>query len=123
MIRRPPRSTLFPYTTLFRSQNGDKERALQLATIAKEGSPDDPFVSDTLGWILQQRGVNERAWTLIKESAAKQPSNPEIQYHAGVLAQKMGQPELAKQHFQRVVASGNNYSNKDKAVKALSEIK
>src|SRR5260370_27080269 len=23
MIRRPPRSTLFPYTTLFRSDNGD----------------------------------------------------------------------------------------------------
>src|ERR1039458_1406224 len=25
MIRRPPRSTLFPYTTLFRSQNGETE--------------------------------------------------------------------------------------------------
>src|SRR3712207_8726223 len=24
MIRRPPRSTLFPYTTLFRSKDGDK---------------------------------------------------------------------------------------------------
>src|SRR5688572_31657448 len=24
MIRRPPRSTLFPYTTLFRSQHGDR---------------------------------------------------------------------------------------------------
>src|SRR3712207_8130761 len=27
MIRRPPRSTLFPYTTLFRSQKGDKFKA------------------------------------------------------------------------------------------------
>src|SRR5256884_3211824 len=26
MIRRPPRSTLFPYTTLFRSQDGRKAR-------------------------------------------------------------------------------------------------
>src|SRR5690554_5319013 len=26
MIRRPPRSTLFPYTTLFRSRFADKER-------------------------------------------------------------------------------------------------
>src|SRR3712207_9016548 len=26
MIRRPPRSTLFPYTTLFRSQDGDGRR-------------------------------------------------------------------------------------------------
>src|SRR2546429_4787560 len=29
MIRRPPRSTLFPYTTLFRSVHGDDVRALQ----------------------------------------------------------------------------------------------
>src|SRR2546422_719347 len=27
MIRRPPRSTLFPYTTLFRSRRGDRESA------------------------------------------------------------------------------------------------
>src|SRR5256885_6700223 len=27
MIRRPPRSTLFPYTTLFRSQGGEHVRA------------------------------------------------------------------------------------------------
>src|SRR2546426_5204074 len=26
MIRRPPRSTLFPYTTLFRSSNGNDKR-------------------------------------------------------------------------------------------------
>src|SRR3712207_8155333 len=26
MIRRPPRSTLFPYTTLFRSGDGDRRR-------------------------------------------------------------------------------------------------
>ena len=29
MIRRPPRSTLFPYTTLFRSNGLDKEGFLQ----------------------------------------------------------------------------------------------
>src|SRR2546430_13720106 len=30
MIRRPPRSTLFPYTTLFRSEVVDGEEALRL---------------------------------------------------------------------------------------------
>src|SRR2546421_7274188 len=30
MIRRPPRSTLFPYTTLFRSQIGEPEYFLDL---------------------------------------------------------------------------------------------
>src|SRR5438876_5621110 len=33
MIRRPPRSTLFPYTTLFRSVPQDEDRAL--TTLAK----------------------------------------------------------------------------------------
>src|SRR5258708_18025137 len=30
MIRRPPRSTLFPYTTLFRSQIAEQDRGLVL---------------------------------------------------------------------------------------------
>src|SRR5258708_17658046 len=34
MIRRPPRSTLFPYTTLFRSISGTKEAARRVTTVA-----------------------------------------------------------------------------------------
>src|SRR3712207_7887927 len=33
MIRRPPRSTLFPYTTLFRSRGGTKSLALSASTL------------------------------------------------------------------------------------------
>src|SRR5689334_24381426 len=33
MIRRPPRSTLFPYTTLFRSRDLDRVRAVQLVAV------------------------------------------------------------------------------------------
>src|SRR2546422_7986155 len=33
MIRRPPRSTLFPYTTLFRSRLGPRARALAGAAL------------------------------------------------------------------------------------------
>src|SRR5256885_11154893 len=41
MIRRPPRSTLFPYTTLFRSQNSGETRiaggTLQATTLSVQG--------------------------------------------------------------------------------------
>src|SRR3712207_8841359 len=41
MIRRPPRSTLFPYTTLFRSVPDDAaERAGQLVQVVKGMRPD-----------------------------------------------------------------------------------
>ena len=38
MIRRPPRSTLFPYTTLFRSQEVNKR--IRLITISRVLTPD-----------------------------------------------------------------------------------
>src|SRR3989449_7896228 len=36
MIRRPPRSTLFPYTTLFRSQRNDEGALRAIAALAVE---------------------------------------------------------------------------------------
>src|SRR3712207_8383080 len=44
MIRRPPRSTLFPYTTLFRSMSGITYAAADLNTLRLEpGSADAVF--------------------------------------------------------------------------------
>src|SRR3712207_8447372 len=39
MIRRPPRSTLFPYTTLFRSNICGRDRAMRLSAVATNTSP------------------------------------------------------------------------------------
>src|SRR3712207_7006007 len=41
MIRRPPRSTLFPYTTLFRSRSGDRSRR-EAARRARPRAPAAP---------------------------------------------------------------------------------
>src|SRR2546429_6634554 len=40
MIRRPPRSTLFPYTTLFRSLTDTWERELNRAKVAERAGTD-----------------------------------------------------------------------------------
>src|SRR3712207_9249351 len=51
MIRRPPRSTLFPYTTLFRSTNGVAEGAEAVLDGRNASVPDRPkgyFVGPTL---------------------------------------------------------------------------
>src|SRR3712207_8118052 len=55
MIRRPPRSTLFPYTTLFRS--------LELVQLTSFGCGLDAVTSDQVEEIL--RG-NNKIYTLIK---------------------------------------------------------
>src|SRR2546430_12714154 len=38
MIRRPPRSTLFPYTTLFRSHSRDQERVTAALATGRESA-------------------------------------------------------------------------------------
>src|SRR2546430_17242322 len=44
MIRRPPRSTLFPYTTLFRSHDSVLEREVAVKTLHPQFAGDPGFV-------------------------------------------------------------------------------
>src|SRR3712207_7947736 len=57
MIRRPPRSTLFPYTTLFRSQGID---------VQVHGRRLDPFVSWHLDGLLPRAEVSARTETKVQ---------------------------------------------------------
>src|SRR3712207_8025849 len=51
MIRRPPRSTLFPYTTLFRSRADRCERHSRIGSLGRSG--DDLCArTDGAAWIL-----------------------------------------------------------------------
>src|SRR3712207_7907420 len=56
MIRRPPRSTLFPYTTLFRSGNA----ASVTAFLAQLPPVEEALAS---GWMMQKMPVNPLAVT------------------------------------------------------------
>src|SRR2546426_3901028 len=55
MIRRPPRSTLFPYTTLFRSEKSLKVLKPGGKLISISGPPDVAFAKENgSNWFLQQ---------------------------------------------------------------------
>src|SRR2546430_3480407 len=61
MIRRPPRSTLFPYTTLFRSPAGDGPRApAPLHALRPRGEPQHRC--------LARRAVGDRKSTRLNSS-------------------------------------------------------
>src|SRR3712207_7147825 len=54
MIRRPPRSTLFPYTTLFRSEAGDDDLREQIGdrTVSR--------LHEMCGEVLRMHGSDQR---------------------------------------------------------------
>src|SRR3712207_8043287 len=62
MIRLPPRSTLFPYTTLFRSVHAERRRRLVLEVHG------DPAVEDVVGGDVHQR--EDRKSTRLNSSHA-----------------------------------------------------
>src|SRR3712207_8961369 len=53
MIRRPPRSTLFPYTTLFRSGDPRRGREARRAGGARRDLPEGPFESALSARLLE----------------------------------------------------------------------
>src|SRR5690348_17605269 len=75
MIRRPPRSTLFPYTTLFRSV-GDV-----LAIFPHETCPVD-------GTVLEGRAVMDESYLTDRKSTRLNSSHPSISYAVFCLKKK-----------------------------------
>src|SRR5258708_16326103 len=52
MIRRPPRSTLFPYTTLFRSYLSERIESGTLAALALDATPDNMVTEEVKRTLL-----------------------------------------------------------------------
>src|SRR3712207_7012455 len=75
MIRRPPRSTLFPYTTLFRSSGslhsgGVFARAGEVQAIIREDVPERLAVSDVADEVLVGQVARDRKSTRLNSSHA-----------------------------------------------------
>ena len=108
---------------IYSEHGGDKDKALQLAQMAKEVAPDDPRVSDTLGWILYKRGIYQNALTHLRDSAAKLPDNPQVQYHLGMVYAQLGDQANARKALNVAIGSTADFQGKDEARKTLAALK
>src|SRR3989442_11724051 len=93
MIRRPPRSTLFPYTTLFRSRDRhepggvrepkDRKGRVQIAVVGHHGDPVGGIVH---GFIEDRLGTGDRA--IDRKSTRLNSSHVRISYAVFCLKKK-----------------------------------
>src|SRR2546427_5469357 len=78
MIRRPPRSTLFPYTTLFRS---DQVRQHPRSRVMTQGAPE---------LVVQRNAAGQRAPVRDRKSTRLNSSHSQISYAVFCLKKKTG---------------------------------
>lgn len=90
----------------------DLDTAYDLANKARQINPNDPNTADTLGWILFKQRKYAWALSLISESAAKMPNNPEVQYHLGMIHYMLGDQATAHQTFANATNTDNAFTGK-----------
>src|SRR5256885_12753889 len=99
MIRRPPRSTLFPYTTLFRSQliDGPVEARKEAREQLDHGADWIKVYMTHRSWVDEQGAlVSQPTLTLDRKSTRLNSSHLVISYAVFCLKKKM-KPEAAPQ--------------------------
>src|SRR3546814_8139646 len=78
-------------------QKSEPDEALRHAERANQLAPGAPWILDTLGWLLLERGEAAKAAGLFAEAAEKAPENPQYRYH---LAQALGRTDQQGQATQ-----------------------
>src|SRR3989449_7668918 len=71
MIRRPPRSTLFPYTTLFRSEAGEPPAEAARREVTEETGLNELVLHGpikVIDWYFRFRGKTDRKSTRLNSS-------------------------------------------------------
>lgn len=105
---------------LYSEHLGKLDRAYDLATKAHELLPDNPGITDTLGWILYKRGEYDRSVGPLSEAAAKLPRSAEIQFHLGMAHYMQGAEKEAKDFLRRALDLSKDFAGADEARQRLA---
>src|SRR5256885_7353648 len=92
MIRRPPRSTLFPYTTLFRSKKVEESAYSQYGHTRKEQDSDD----EQPAWIFNSHAANAHGISLQDRKSTRLNSSHLVISYAVFCLKKKKQEDLFK---------------------------
>ena len=92
-----------------------KVARVSIISRAVDAEPDNAAYRDSLGWAHYQLGDFAKAAAELEKAAAADKPDPTIFDHLGDAYRKMGQPDKAKQAFQRAVELFRKEGEQDKA--------
>ena len=94
---------------------GNIDRALVLAQSAKEKFPDNPTLTDTLGWIYYKKNITTTAIELFNDAIKADPKNPTLHYHVALAYKKAGDTDSARQSLTKALAFEGDFPDAEEA--------
>lgn len=98
------------------------DEAVQLAKTALQQLPDDPHVTDTLGWAFYRKNMASIAIPYLESSIQKDPSDPSVHYHLGMAYAQAGEFDKARKSLQRSLGFKADFDGAVEARKTLAQI-
>jgi Flp pilus assembly protein TadD len=98
------------------------DEALQLAQTAHQQLPDEPHVSDTLGWVYYRKDMASTAVPYLEASVQKLPNDPSSEYHLGMAYVQTGEWDKARRALKHAFALKPDFDGAVEAKKALTTI-
>lgn len=97
-------------------------RAQSFAERAYHLSPRSAGISDTLGWILAEKGRRTQALPYLAHAVKLAPKDPEIAYHYAFVLSKTGKPAQARKILSRILSSQQPFDARAKAKRLLATL-
>ena len=85
-------------------------------------APQNTAITDTLGWIMVQKGDATNGIKFLQQAAGASPNSPDIQYHYAAALDATGKKADATDLLKKTLASGKDFDGKKDAQALLDKL-
>ncbi len=103
-------------------QRDNDPRALDYAQRAHAVAPQNSAISDTLGWIMVQKGDAANGIKFLQEASDNAQENPDNQYHLAFALDALGKKADAMAAVKKALAGGKDFDSKKDAQTLLDKL-
>ena len=107
---------------IYAEKEQELDKALSLAQKAKQLAPEQPDISDTIGWIYYKKGMYDEAVANLKQAVDGSPDNPIIRYHLGAAYYKQNAKDEAAAELKKALSIDDKFEGAEDAKRLMSEI-
>jgi uncharacterized protein HemY len=98
------------------------DQALTFAERAKQRVPDNPNISDTLGYVYYKRDLNTEALRIFRQIVQDQPENSTFRLHLAMALLKQGDKQAARSEAEKALKSASQPQQQSEIRSFVSQI-